>query len=122
MGVEYKYHGQKTCDRYIELSEQGKTEAQIAADLNVTVQSLYKWAKKHPEFKQARELGIDKCEAWWADYLQNKGTGDKHTKGDFQAAKWLMMNKFGWTDKQVNHLTSDDASIKIEIVRPEKQE
>lgn len=105
---------------YIDMASKGKLDTEFAANVGISVKTMYNWAERHSSFKQARELGKLKCEEWYAEYLRNKGTGDKHQKGDFQAIKWLMMNKFGWTDKQVNHLTADDASIKIEIVRPEK--
>lgn len=118
MGVPHKYKGQETCNRYVELAAQGKTDQEIASDLNVSVRVFLKWAEKYDEFRQARQLGYEKCESWWREYFRKKATGEKYNKGDFQAARWLTMNKFGWSDKTQFKLESDETTIKIEIVDP----
>lgn len=58
------------CDTVIELGREGKSKAQIAANLDVSRDTIDEWCKVHPEFsdaiKRARELSL----SWWEDQGQ----------------------------------------------------
>lgn len=58
------------CQMAIDMGEQGKSKAQIAATLNVTRMTLDIWAKAHPEFLYALELSRDKALHWWESIAQ----------------------------------------------------
>lgn len=107
-------------DEYVAMAANGKTDIQIAAEWGVTTQTIRDWGRKYPDFAQAREIGKAKAEAWWTNYCQAKAVGK--LDGDFQAAKWVMMNKFGWSDKQVNDLRMKDVTIKVEFVEANKND
>lgn len=71
------------CDRVIELGRQGKSHAQIAADLDVSRQTLHNWAKAQPAFLDAITRARDLAQAWWED----KGQNGLETPG-FNASLW----------------------------------
>lgn len=119
-GHVYKYKGADTCREYVELAAKGKTDAQIAGTLGVTCQSFRLWEKKYPEFAQARAEAKDLSEKWWTDYCQAKATGQ--VEGDFQAARWVMMNKFGWRDKGQQDVTVERANVIVEFVNANQDE
>lgn len=120
-GKPYKYKGQETCNFYVELSNKGDTDVEIAAKMGVTPQVFYKWAQDHEEFKQARAEGRILSERWYINAVRAKMLGKGEAKNyDLQAAKWIMMNKFGWGENAKNKVTIDEApKLVIEHVRPE---
>ena len=71
------------CERVIALGRLGKSKAQIAADLDVTRNTLKNWAAEHPEFLTAMERAEDLAIAWWED----SGQAGMFVRG-FNAALW----------------------------------
>lgn len=124
MGVPYKYKGKETCDKYIELAEEGKSDVVIAGTLGVTTMCIQKWDKQYPEFAEARRIGMEKCRMWYEEYCREKGAGTKYQKGDFQAARFLMITKLGMNDRPTQQIevSPTEATLKIEIVKPDKNE
>lgn len=53
------------CDRVIELGAEGCSKAEIAAELDVTRETVNEWAKAHTEFSDALSLAHEKSLAWW---------------------------------------------------------
>lgn len=71
------------CERVIELGREGKSHAQIAADLDVSRQTLHNWAAVHPEFMDAITRARDLAQAWFED----RGQKGLETPG-FNASLW----------------------------------
>jgi hypothetical protein len=71
------------CQRVVELGEQGKSAAQMAAALRVAKSTIYLWAQEHPEFSDAFTLARTLSQAWWED----KGQAGLETPG-FQSSLW----------------------------------
>ena len=65
------------CDLVGPWGEAGKSKTWMAAQLNVTRQTLDNWTKAHPEFFDAIEKAVAKAQAWWEDAGQNGLTADK---------------------------------------------
>lgn len=121
MRPEYKYHGQETCDRYLELSRQGCTEVEIAADLGVTTKVFDQWQEKHDEFQLAREEGKAASAAWCMKGMRAKAAG-KNEKGSFDALRWLLKNCHGFKEEasvRVGLEAPEGNNIKIEFVNAE---
>ena len=59
------------CERVIALGRLGKSHAQIAADIDVSRNTLYNWQAEHPEFLGAITYARDLAQAWW----ENVGQG-----------------------------------------------
>lgn len=54
------------CERFVELSSQGKLVVEIAAEFGVVRQVFTEWKAQHPEFMDAFTRGRELCEAWHA--------------------------------------------------------
>lgn len=97
---------------FIQKSKSGRHIYQIAADWGVDRDTLKEWAKKHPEFSAAKEIGMQLCEAWYQDIGQAalvdqaKDAQGNKIKVDFRFYKWLTQNKFKWAERTEN--TNDD--------------
>lgn len=82
------------CERVVELGREGKSVAQIAADLGYCKQTIYTWKDKHPEFAEAMAFAMTLSQAWW----EGKAQDNLATPG-FNATLWA---------KNVNCRFSDD--------------
>lgn len=79
------------CERVVELGREGKSHAQIAAELDVARQTLHNWAEAHPEFLDAITRARDLAQAWFEDKGQggleepkfNAGLWDKQMRARF---------------------------------------
>lgn len=96
-----KYEKQ-ICKELIAAMRDGDTMAEVAANLGVSIRSLYRWASdpKKPEFKEAMELGNTLAEAYWVK-LGRKGMMGE-IKG-WNQVSWLfyMKCRFQWKETQV---------------------
>ncbi len=71
------------CEQVIELGRDGKSVAQIAAELGVCRNTLNNWADAHPEFLTAFTRARDLSLAWWEGTAQS----NLATSG-FNASLW----------------------------------
>lgn len=104
------------CDIARDSLKEGISKNALAAKFGVSIQTLFNWQKKQPEFKEAVEEGLAFSEKWWEDRGRDACSGD-----NFNAAVWIftMKNRFGWKDRQ--DVTSDDEPLQINIVRYGKE-
>ncbi len=109
------------CERVLTLGRDGKSHAQIAADLGVSRQTLHNWAAAHAEFAEAIAWSRDLAQAWFENKGQD-GLGDNR----FNAALWSkqMAARFrseycertvlaGDPDAPLKGLSDDDLDAKI---------
>jgi hypothetical protein len=101
------------CERVIEFGRKGKSRAWIAAELNVSRQTLHNWEKDFPEFLDAMDRAGVLAQQWWEDAGQSGMTSDK-----FSAPVWSrsMAARFpdDWREKQaVEH----SGAVTVEIIR-----
>lgn len=94
--------------KLIAAMESGKSATRFARDIRVHKDTLYEWAKVHPEFSDAFKKAKDYCEAHWEEWLVNNLDNKNVNAG---LVKLFMTNRFGWTDKKETHVT---ATIKQE--------
>ena len=103
------------CDRVLELGAEGKTLAEIAADLDVARSTLNDWRAKHEEFAYAINRALEKAQAWW----ENNGRIATFGGFDgFNATSYIfqMKNRFrdDWRDKiEQEH----SGGVTVEIVK-----
>lgn len=84
------------CQMVQDFMSQGRAAVQFAAQIDVDKDTLYEWAKVHPEFSAAFKKARDKCESWWADLARkNAETGEGNAAG----IKFNMSARFGWSEK-----------------------
>ena len=55
------------CDKAIEWGKAGKSRTWIAAELDVIRETMYEWAKVHPEFSDALARAKLFEQRWWED-------------------------------------------------------
>ena len=87
------------CQKLIKHMAEGLSFEAFAGEVGVSLDTIYNWAKEHPEFSEAKKTGTSKCRAFWEKMGRN-GAGGK-LKG-FQGGTWIfnMKNRFSWVDKQ----------------------
>lgn len=81
------------CKRAIEMGKDGKTWTAIAATLDVTRDTLYRWMDVYPEFSDAMKKSREHAAQWWEDTLQDQARG-KIEGGSTTAAIFAMKNQF----------------------------
>lgn len=94
------------CARVIELGRLGKSRAQIAADLDISRQTLDNWQTANPEFLEAMTRARDLSLAWWETAGQ-EGIFER----SFNAQAWGLQvrNRFpeDYRDKHELHHTGN---------------
>ena len=87
------------CERVIEYGKQGKSKTWMAAEFDVTKQTLLNWERAHPEFLDAMTRALQFSQMWWEDKGQ-----EALAKPVFQASMWSrsMAARFpdDWREKQ----------------------
>ena len=81
---------------YIEFSRQGMSDVEIAAEFNIGLQTLKKWADKYRAFNVAYEIGQSMHEAW---YLKKGKDNLENRNFNTNLYKFLTGNKLGYSDK-----------------------
>lgn len=92
------------CELYIEHGKKGGFVEAFPAFLHektkviVCQDTIYEWAKVHPEFSEAKKLGDAYCCKWWQEKAEDAAEGG--VKG-FPSGPWIFIakNKFGWRDQ-----------------------
>lgn len=59
-----KYY-KKICEDFEAHFRQGQSVLEVAVELGVSRDTLYEWAKVHPEFSDALTRGRQVSQAWW---------------------------------------------------------
>jgi transposase len=85
------------CSKAIELFSEGKSVIQIAAELNISRDTIYEWQKSHPEFFDSIKKGMAKSEAYWEHLLQGGAAGLVNINA--AALIFLLKNRFQWRDR-----------------------
>lgn len=58
-------YDQQLCSKLIRHCEEGYGFVEFAAELNISMSTLYSWAKLYPEFSSAMKIAASKLEAFW---------------------------------------------------------
>lgn len=100
------------CEDLIDHMIKGLSFESFAATIWVHRDTLYEWVKVHPEFSDAKKIGMEQARLWWekkgqeglfsqSEYDKDAGTGSSKS---MNAAVWIfnMKNRFpqDWKEKQ----------------------
>lgn len=116
---EYK---QEYCEAVIEAGKQGKSVAWMASEFDVNKDTIYEWAKVHPEFSDALTRAKAHAQRWWEDQGQ---TG--MVAPGFNGSVWSrsMAARFpeDWREQKGVELSGavQVGRVTREIVRPEQK-
>ncbi len=80
----------------IDLSRQGMSDVEIAAEMGVGVETLRGWSDQYQEFSTAYEIGQALHESWW---LTKGKAGLDSRNFNTGLFKYLTGNKLGYADK-----------------------
>ncbi len=80
------------------LMSEGFLDYQLAAKWDISESTLKRWKNNNIDFKEAYDIGLPKCEAWWADWGQ-KGMQGLIKGFHFPTWQSFMQTKFKWTPK-----------------------
>lgn len=80
------------CERLVDLMAQGKTDTQVCAILGISMDSLAKYRRIHPEMAEAYARGHILQKAWWENLGMGLATGE--VKGNATVYCFIMGNKF----------------------------
>jgi hypothetical protein len=93
----------------IERMREGRSAVQFCAEIGVSRDTFYEWAKKNKSFAAAYKLGRELCESYWegvcGEAIHGRA-GDKFNTGLFC---FYMKNRFGWRDGR----EKEDASAPV---------
>lgn len=93
---------------FIELSEKGKSLAQIANHWKVCRDTLWRWSKLFPDFSDAVRIGREAREAWYTEIGMSAMLGQAKTKDgkkikvEFKYFKWMTQNVCKWSERVYN--------------------
>jgi hypothetical protein len=109
--TEYK---EDYCSKVLEWGSIGKSLTWMAAELDVSRDTVYEWAKVHPEFSDALTRARQRCQAWWEDQGQD-GIKSPMFNGGVWAKNMGARFKADWGDtKSVEVSGKDGAPIQTE--------
>lgn len=82
--------------KVIELYTQGYSDAEVAAEMKITIREYHKQITDNPTFGKLVEFGRTLSLAWWEGQAR-KNISNK----SFNTPLWVfnMKNKFGWADR-----------------------
>ena len=81
---------------FVEMSSQGLSDVEIAAEFKVGLSTLRGWSEKYKEFAQAWEIGKACHESWWLSRGKSNLTNTRFQTGLY---KFLTTNKLGYAEK-----------------------
>ncbi len=94
-GRPTKYR-EEYCDRAKSFLGEGKSITQLSAELEVNIDTIYEWAKRHEKFSEALTRGKQLSQAFWESELVNM-MYNKEVNSPL--VKLYFANRFGWSDK-----------------------
>jgi len=119
------------CELLIERANEGKSEAEFAAEIGVSQGLIQYWTEKHPNFKQAREIANECRNAWLERMIRDAALG----KIPSQPSLLIRMAavKMNWGEKSeittgtggeipVVRLPVADAGFPSETLEPSKEQ
>ena len=103
--------------KYIEFSREGLSTVEIAAEFEIGMPTLERWAETYQEFMIAFEIGQVLHEAWWLA----KGKDGLNVRGfNTVLYKFLTGNKLGYSDKMESKNFNLNQNIHGVLVVPAK--
>ena len=91
--------------------------AEMACEFDVTRETLYEWARVHPEFSDSLERAQEASESYWAGQIR---LGLQKTPSEFQGAanlKYMAQRFKGWSEKA--HVDTRDVDPKADAASPD---
>lgn len=98
----------------INLYSEGYSDAEVAAEMKITIREYMKQVEENPTFAKLVEFGRTLSLAWWEGQAR-RNLGSKQ----FNTPLWVfnMKNKFGWADKVETRSEIENTTISLDELR-----
>ena len=85
------------CKVVIDLMQEGASQQEVLAVLDISNDTFYRWKKENEEFSETIKRGIQLSQGWW----ERQGRVSLKDR-EFNYTGWYMnmKNRFKWADKQ----------------------
>ena len=106
--------GKSWAQTVVALYEEGRSDAEVAAELRISIKKYYQHIKDNPVFAQLVDYGRTLAQAWW----EGQARKNLATKGfNSSLFGFYMKNKFGWADKVEQTSTTENTNINLDELR-----
>lgn len=102
----HKLYDPSLCEIVPSLYEGGKTDAEVAAIIGISVNTFWRWRKQYPAFKSAVEYGKTKSEAHMSVVGREAAEGMR--KIDGKVWHIIMRNQYGYDKDNDSAATKED--------------
>lgn len=100
--------------RVSDLYAEGAGDAEVAAELRITLKQFYKQMQDNDKFNILVEYGRTLSQAWWERQFRS----NLKTKGfNTSALTFYMKNKFGWADKIESNSVNENSNYNLDDLR-----
>lgn len=96
------------CEQLVDYMAKGLPFRAFAGRIGVSRKTLHEWTNAHPEFAEAKAIGVEACFANWMEaMIQARAVRPGSAKIDTATAQMFCRNVFGWDRK--DHDPDEDA-------------
>lgn len=91
-------------EKLLIMMKEGYLDCEVYAAFEICKDTFYRWLNEHPELREAHEIGLGHCQAFYARHARNA-----MLRGDDKGAKYFIMimnNKFGWGKEDSRNVTN----------------
>lgn len=106
--------GKDWAKQLIALYSDGCSDAEVAAELKITIKEYYRTIQENPTFGKLVEYGRTLSQAFW------EGQARKNlTNKTFNTSLWsfFMKNKFGWAEKSESVAQTENLNTNLDALR-----
>jgi len=106
------------CDQIIKFMGHGHSIKAFAASIGKHSDTIFEWAKRHPEFSVAIKKGKEQCQLWWEKLGMALAAGHKTSEHDYRKGNptvfiWMTKNLLGWSDRIDLHQEVEPIVLRI---------
>ena len=106
------------CEKVVEWGKLGKSITWMAAELLISKDTIYRWAKEHPEFSDALNVARALAQQWWEDAGQNGMAGEERINAAIWSRSMAARFPEDWREKSETALTgANGGPLQVEEVR-----
>ncbi len=118
MGRPTKYKPE-FCEMVIQHMKKGLSFESFAGKIEVSVETIYEWARSNDKFSEAKRLARAQCQLFWEE-MGIAGTADSK---DFSASMWIFNTKcrFPKTFRDTVEVVTRDETLKLPETMTEDQ-
>lgn len=106
--------GKTFAKQVVDMYAEGRSDAEVAAELRITIKDYYKQIGESATFAQLVEFGRTLSQAFWeSQYRKNLGNKNFNTA----LLNFYMKNKYGWADKTETTNSNENVNTDLDSLR-----